>query len=460
MTCARRISLINPPPLKRIERGDMADYPHLGLGYMAAYLKSKGCEVQIIDGKFERIDFQDVKQRLSLWQPDIVGITAMTHEIKRAVQVAEMVKEIFPEVTTVVGGPHATALPAQTLIEFPSFDVAVFGEGEYTLFELVSAIGSGRSLENVKGIAYRVANRIQTNEPRGLINNLDELPFPAWELYPGSNVYPVITVRGCPFSCNFCMRVLGSKLRKRTPVNVINELKSLVDTYGARFIHFMDETFTIDQRQLNELLAMMLENGLHESVAWDAQTRADVADGDLLQRMKDANCKWIGFGIESGNARVLKAAGKGITLNQASQAVKAAKKAGLKTDGFFIFGHPFETAKTVWDTINFATRLNTTRVTFGIMVPYPGTQIYELARKGEGGYRLISQNWQDFNKNIGNSLELTGLSRKQMERAQILGYLKFYLFNLRFIAGAQYLVRQRRLALAIVKKALGIKNAR
>ena len=459
MTSAQRISLVNPPPQKRIERWDMADYPHLGLGYIAAYLKSKGNEVQIVDGKFERIDLQDVKQRLSLWQPDIVGITAMTHEIQRAAQVAEIAKGILPEAITVVGGAHATALPAQTLAEFSSFDVAVFGEGEYTFSEFVSAIGNVRSWQNIKGIAYRVGNSIETNEPRDLINNPSELPFPAWELYPRSNVYPIITARGCPFRCNFCMRVLGDRVRKRAPENVINELKSVLKTYNPRFIHFVDETFTIDKRLANNLLELMLKNGFHKRIKWDAQTRPDAADYDLFKKMKAAGCECIGLGIESGNKQILEATGKGTTLNQALIAVNAAKKAGIKTDGFFIFGHPFETTKTVWDTMNYAIKLNTTTVTFGTMVPYPGTQIYELARSGGGDYRLLSQNWQDFNKNIGNSLELTNLSRKQMERAQVLAYLKFYLFNFRFIAGIQYLILQRRLALVILKKVLGIKGS-
>ena len=126
---------------------------------------------------------------------------------------------------------------------------------------------------------------------------------------------------------------------------------------------------------------------------------------------------------------------------------------------FAILGHPNENAETVKDTVNFATKLNTTTVTFGLMVPYPGKRIYEMAMKGEGGYRLLSQSWQDFNKNIGISLELTTLSRKQMETAQVLGYLRFYLYNFRFIAGAQYLFLQRRLAVAIIKKLLRMRNA-
>lgn len=450
----KRVTLVNPPPEKRIEKWDMISFPHLGLGYIAAYLKSKGYEIQIIDGKFERVNLEEIKRRLALWQPSIVGITAMTHEIQRAATVAEVVKEVLPESTTVIGGPHATAIPAQTLVEFPCFDVAVFGEGEYTFFELVDAIRSMKSWEDIKGIAYRRANGVRTNETREWIKKLDELPFPAWEFSPKSDAYPILMSRGCPFRCNFCMRVLGSKLRKRSPENVISELKSLSDIYSPKFVHFMDEMFTVSKRHANAIIDLILENNLHKKIRWDAQTRPDLVDYEFLQKIKAAGCEWIGFGVESGNEQILKATGKGIKLDQVIEAVNAARKAHIKTDAFFIFGHPYETPKTVRDTIDFATKLNTTRVTFATMVPYPGTRIYEMARRGEGGYRLISQNWGDFNKNIGNSLELETLSRKQMERLQILGYLRFYASNLRFIDGVRYFMSQRRLGWAIIKKVL------
>jgi radical SAM superfamily enzyme YgiQ (UPF0313 family) len=129
-----------------------------------------------------------------------------------------------------------------------------------------------------------------------------------------------------------------------------------------------------------------------------------------------------------------------------------AKKAGLKTDGYFILGHPNETKQTATDTINFAAKLNPTKVTIGIMTPYPGTEIFNMAMKGEGGYRLLSSDWSDYNKNIGNSLEMITLTRKDLEKLQMLGYIKFYLYNFRLIAGAQYFFSQWRLGLSILKK--------
>lgn len=250
------------------------------------------------------------------------------------------------------------------------------------------------------------------------------------------------------------MRVMGSTVRKRAPENVFAELQSCVSTYSPKHIHLMDETLTLDKKNLMKLLDMMLENGLQKKITWDAQTRPDVSDYELFKKMKAAGCIWIGIGIEAGNEKILKASGKGTTIKQITNAVRMAKRAGLKTDGYFILGHPFETPRAAMDTINLATKLNTTMVTFGLMTPYPGTEIARMVKEGKGGYRLLSENWEDYNKNIGDSMELETLSIKQMKRLQVLGYLKFYLFNFRFIAGVQYIFRQRRLVPSILGKLL------
>jgi len=449
------ITLVNPPPRRIIEYGDAPDHPHLGLGYVAGFAISRNIECAVIDAKFEAVGLGEVQSRLYRQKPDVVGITAMTHEIVQADKVAKIAKQISPQTITVVGGPHATALPSQTLVEFPSFDIVVFGEGEYTFFELITAIEKQEGLEGIRGIGYRKTNDVQLNGPREPIKDLDQLPFPAWDLFPKSDTYPVTTTRGCPFRCNFCMRVLGSKVRKRSPPKIVEELQMDIGVYNARFIRVADEVFAIDKKYAHEILDLLIEKGLHKKIGWDTVTRVDLVDYDLLKKIKAAECSWLGFGVESGNEEILKASKKGITLEQVTKAIKMAKKAGLKTGSFFILGHPFETRKTAQDTIKFATKLNTDTVAFGIMVPYPGTEIYEMAKKGEGGYKIISADWADYNKTIGNSLELETLSRKELERLELLAYLRFYLFNYRFLDLAKLFLNQRRVVLTAIKKLIG-----
>jgi anaerobic magnesium-protoporphyrin IX monomethyl ester cyclase len=443
------VVLVNPPPPKLVERWDKPPYPHLGLACIASYLKSKGIACNVIDAKFEGVSLEEVETRLRILNPTIVGITSMTHEIYNADAVAQLAKKINPQVITVIGGCHVTALPLETMDEFKNFDVAIIGEGEYTFADVVN-----KNLEDVEGIAWRKGDEVKINKPREPIQNLDDLPMPAWELFPKSSEYPMVTARGCPYKCNFCMRVMGNKVRKRSPQNVVAEMKKCVNAYHPKILRFMDETFTVNKSYLNEVLDLIITSGLQKKVKWDAQTRVDLVDEELLRKMKTAGCFALGFGVESGNQEILKNSGKNINLEQVVKATRLARKVGLQTEAYFIFGHPFETYQTAKDTINFAAKINTTKTTFGIMVPYPGTQIYELAKKGEGGYILISDDWRDYNKNIGNSLELKTLSRKQMERFQIEGYIYFYLRNLRFVDGAKYLVSQRRLGASILKKAL------
>jgi len=448
------ITLIDPPPFKIIEIHDAPECSRLGLGYIAGFLKNRGISCSVIDAKSEMLHLGEVEERVREQKPDIVGITAMTHEVTQADIVAKLVRRISPNVIVVLGGPHATTLPDQTLVEFPSFDAVVFGEGEYTFYELVTAIEKQGSLEGIQGVAYRTKNHIHMNEPREFNKNLDALPFPAWDMFPKSTTYSIITTRGCPFNCNFCMRVLGNKVRRRTPRNVIEELERDVEAFGAKFIHFYDETFAINKESANHVLDLMIERGLHTKIKWDAITRVDVADYELFRKMKAAGCDYVGFGVESGDEQILKATQKGITKNQATSSIKMAKRVGLKTGSYFIIGHPFETRGTAQETIDFATKLNTTTVAFGIMVPYPGTKVYEMAKAGSGGYKIISTDWKDFNKTIGNSLELEHLSRKEMEKLELLAYLKFYLGNLRFLSLIKLFLNQRRVIFKAIKKLL------
>jgi radical SAM superfamily enzyme YgiQ (UPF0313 family) len=173
--------------------------------------------------------------------------------------------------------------------------------------------------------------------------------------------------------------------------------------------------------------------------------------------MAKAGCFEINFGIESGNQEILKRVGKDFALDEARKVIPMVKKAGIEVANLFILGHPGETRETIMDTINFAVELNSDRVAFGIMVPYPGTEVARMAANGEGGYRLLSQNWSDYNKYLGNALEIEGISRKELERLQAWGYLKFYLWNFRFIDLAKILIRRWREGVASLKRITRVK---
>lgn len=449
----REVILINPPPLNWREKHDALNHPHLGLAYLSAYLRQNNFKCRPIDAKFERINLEELGKAIKKYRPILVGITAMTHEIGQAAQVARLAKELFPEVKTVLGGAHATALPQETLRQFPEFDMAVVGEGEITLLELVKTFLQGGEFSKITGLAFRPSSgAIVLNSCRQPIQNLDSLPFPAWDLFPPSQTYSLITTRGCPFRCKFCMRVSGNQPRKRNYQNVLEEFKMNINKYGATQILVEDESFGLDRKQAYPFLDALADSGLNKKVKWVTQTRVDLVDEEFFQKLKAAGCAWVGFGVESGNEKILKEIGKGITLKKVEESISLAKKTGLQTGSYFIIGHPYETKQTAWDTINFAAKLNTATVAFGIMVPYPGTEIYSMALRGEGGYRIISSDWADFNKTIGASLELETLSRKELEKLQLLAYFVFYFKNWRFWDFFKLLLGEKKIVFAVLKK--------
>jgi anaerobic magnesium-protoporphyrin IX monomethyl ester cyclase len=450
-TKMKKVVLIKTAP-EKILQGQWYHMPLLNLGYLAAVLERIGVDVNIIDAQFEGLGLSQTVERARQTGSRLFGITAMTHEIRRAHEVAKAIKEAIPGAIMVIGGPHATALPIMTIKEFPSFDYLVVGEGESTLAELVSALELSTELNSVKGLVFRKDGEIVVNEERNWIQDLDNIPFPAWHLYPRAKRYPIFSSRGCPFKCTFCMRVLGSRVRYRSVENVVEEMNDVYKHFQPSGFSFQDETFTASLERTGELSDAIIRSGLHRRVKWDVQTRVDLVNFDLFRKMKEAGCEEVGLGIESGSDSVLQRVGKKITTGQARKAVLLAKKAGLMTSAYFIIGHPNETREDVLGTINFAAKLNTTEVAFGLMVPYPGTEIYQMAINGQGGYRVISSDWSDFDKHLGNALELQNLDRKSMELLQMQAYLTFYLRNLRFFALMAYVFEKRSAILYMIRK--------
>jgi anaerobic magnesium-protoporphyrin IX monomethyl ester cyclase len=431
------------------------EYPNIGLGYLSSFLKANGIEVIVIDAQFEGLSLEDTKKYIQEFRPEVLGFSAMTHEIVIAAEWAKEFKKLSQDVLVIIGGPHATVAAEQTLREFSVFDMAVIGEGELTLLEVARLFRTkGYNLKSIKGIAWRNGDNIIINEERALISDLDSLPFPSYEHTNRKlNIYPLYSSRGCPGRCIFCCRILGDKIRVRSPENVLKEIQFAINKYNPELIDFCDETFTIPKAraiEISDLISQEFDGKIH----WTASSRANGVDEYLFRKMKQSGCVRIYFGVESGNDTILKSICKGITIADAKNAVNLAKRTGLNTGSFFIIGHPFETSETIKDTINLAAELNTTTVAFGIMVPYPGTVIHDMAVKGGGNYKLISNKWEDYNKQVGNALELNNLSRKELEHWQRMAYITFYTRNHRYKDLVRLVISQRNLAIEMLGKLL------
>jgi anaerobic magnesium-protoporphyrin IX monomethyl ester cyclase len=383
-----------------------------------------------------RLSLDQTVERIVALRPRVLGIGAMTPMVMTAAEVAARVKEQLPEVRTVLGGFHATFLPERSLEEFASFDHVAVGESEVSFCELVRRVLAGEPCDDIPGIWSRTITGCTHNGRGSIPPTLDELGEPGWHLFDPADLaahcttLPVMGVRGCPFACNFCSRPYGRKVRKRAPSAIVDEIARDVEDFGVRKLHFYDETFSVDHRHTHELCLDIVDRGI--DVEWTCTVHANTVDADLARLMQQAGCSHVGYGVESGDPAILKAMGKGVDKARIERARRILKEVGITTMAFFIFGHPNETRRSIWRTIRFAVRLNPDVAAIGILVPYPGTDTWELAIRGEGGYRKLSPDWRDYNKQLGNAVELEAVPRREVEFYQLLAYVLIYLCNGRF----------------------------
>ena len=448
------VVLINPPVEQVKEEHDAPPFGHIGRAYLGAALRESGIDCKIIDAKLSRLSYEQLVESILKMNPSILGITSFSHEINIAANLSSTIKGHLSETMIVIGGAHASSLPEETLNNFKSFDFLVKGEGERTFPALAKAIlhHAEQNITNLHGIGFRSNGDVIITPKGDWINDLDSISFPAWDLFPQMKFFPVISSRGCPFKCVFCARMLGDRIRLRSPENVISELHLLQERFGAKEILFFDETFGFRENWLTKFLDGLIISGLNQKMKWGIETRAHLLTQELLQKFKKAGCVKIDFGVESGNEQILKIIKKGETKEDFIRAARLIKEAGIKSHSYYILGHPYETKETAKETIDFAARLNTDYISIGIMIPYPGTEVARMAAGGEGGYHKISSNWSDYNKQLGNAIEMESLSRAELTKLQLLGYLNFYLKNIKVMPFIQNIWVYRKLIISIIKK--------
>jgi len=435
-----KILLIVPPIRLDINRdiGHAELFPHLGLCYVASFLRSKGHDVLVCDAPAEKISMSVIGRKIVSFNPNIVGITAKTLQIHEAHEVAKIAKNVNSEIITIIGGVHSTALPVETLDEFSFFDLSVAGEGEETMAEIAASFDNDGNLSKIKGTAYRDSGSVIMSQPREYISDLDSIPFPAFDQLPLDyyrpyyspskkiRTLPILSKRGCPQKCNFCFKVQGDKLRMRSIENVTVEIKRDIEVFNVGQIIFQDETFTIDKKWAVNICESILSNGLNKRTEYICETRVDAVDIELLKLMKKAGFAVINYGAESGSQTILDKNSKGINIDQIKQAIKLTKEAGIKVHTNFIVGQAFENEKTIAETVNLALEMDPDFVGFSILVPFPGTEVWKMAEDNIGGLKIISRDWRKYGTQIGGALELDSVPRWRLERLQATAYFKFY----------------------------------
>lgn len=438
----------------------------LGIAYIAAVLERQGHNVKLIDAPAMQYDKEDLVNQARSFGPDLVGISTTTASFTKALAIANEVKAQFG-LTVIVGGPHITALPEETL-DNPCFDIGVVGEGEMTMVDLADKLQSGEDLEDARGIVYREQGRVRRNPERPYIVDLDSVPFPARHLLSPLAVYrptpsayrclpqaTMITSRGCPYNCTFCDRsVFGSTYRARSARNVVDEMEMLVEKHGAKEIRFWDDTFNIDARRVIQICEEIRARGI--DVPWTCLGRVNHMNAEVLRAMAESGCWQVDYGIESGNQQLLDGIRKGLTLDMIRTVTKMTREAGIRMRGFFMLGLPDETEETMKQTIEFAKKLDLSAAVFHITTPFPGTELYKTVL--ESGELDMKAGWDDYSifSSEASPYVPKGLTHETIEHYQTQAYHAFYMrlsFILRQVLGIRSLsdIRRYMTGLAVVR---------
>lgn len=393
-----------------IKPNNLADHiqPSLGHGYLASQIRHHH-DVMIHDCIKENTPAEKINKIVERYDPDVIGIQCYTFDTPKVYRMFKTMKEDFPEKITVVGGAHISSIPIESYNQFqPYVDYAFNSEAEIGFPKFLAALERQQKVfPHIEGLIWRRNGQVVSNPPV-FVQNLDELGFPAWDMmppetYPESQhgafyekfpIAPMITTRGCPYSCTFCSAPIlsGKRLRHHSVEYVQKHILMLYDR-GVREIHIVDDNFTFDLDYCKAVLRGIIDLKLDISLATPNGIRMDRLDDEILELMKEAGQYLITVAVESGTDRILKKMKKATTVDKIRQNIAMIRRRGFPVAGFFILGYPTETREEMRQTIRFSKELGLIRANFFTYLPLPGTESYnELVKSGE----IEKVDWNNF----------------------------------------------------------------
>jgi radical SAM superfamily enzyme YgiQ (UPF0313 family) len=416
-----KILLISPSTEKSIP---------LNLGYVGSFL-SNFYDTKILNlGLYQ--NYKKFLHEIKKFDPDIVGISCVTPTFEEGLKIAKFCKELNPNVKIVFGGIHPSVMPLETL-QNENVDFVIRGEGEYSMLSLVKNLERGK-ISSIRGVCGKYNGKLFVNERSPFIENLDAIPIPhtilELEKYkiskcpkePPYNSAYVLSSRGCPFNCIYCSLpiIMGHKCRYHSIKRVIEELNYLRNEKGIRSIRFVDANFNIHKKRVIKLCKEMIKEKL--DINWVCNAHVNFADKEVLTWMKRAGCVLINYGIESASQKILNNARKNIKIDQIIATLKLTKKIGIGCVGYFMFGLPGESKDTAMLTIQFAKSFEFKHVYFSLAIPFPGTKLYEWAKRNN---YLISEKWSDYITNVP-LIRTPLLGEQDLKNILTRAYLEFY----------------------------------
>ncbi len=436
-----RIAIVNPPrvkgyPVTREDRLEYIDYgeifPPLTLLYTAAILEKEGFEVLMIDANGFDITIDEVEQKIKKFKPEILLTRFAIDTIPYDARVLKIAKKANPKCLTLVRSKiisDSLILQKEVFKKYP-IDFLIMGEVEIVVPQVAKAKFNNKPLSKALGLAYFKGGKIIKTAPAPKFFDLNNMPFPAYDLSGGISCYRtgtqwppftnVFSSRGCPYHCVFCSG--HDTYQARNPQNVVDELEWLVKNYKLKNFYFFDDIFTVNQKRTKEICREIIKRGL--KLRWSCGTRVDCVSEDLLKEMKKAGCWMVCYGIESGNQEILDRNFKNFKLEQAEEAVKMAKKAGIATYAMLVLGLPGETKETIEKTIKFIDKINPDYAQYCVAVPFPNTPFFdEYKKKGW----ITTFDWTKYNPLGFPVISTPEISDKELNKLHYQAYRRFLL---------------------------------
>jgi len=380
-----RVILIYPP----YELEQRARHFPFGVAYVAAALRARGFAVRVVDMEGNDLTLAAAAHEIARAPADLVGLGGMVTRYRWVKLLVPLIRRAHPRAFILAGNSGAATVP-HLYLQRAGVDACCLGEGEIPAVGLAEALAAGRDWRAVPGLAYLEDGAVKVSGPAPRVANLDELPWPAWDLFPteryvtcpdhrrpGARHLDVVATRGCPYECTFCYRIYGRRVTRRSPAAVAEEIEAIVRRFRLDIFGFRDDLLMTNRAWLEELCHILISKRLRRP--WSCLGRVDLVDRPLLALMRAAGCFWISYGVESGSPEILAEMKKGLDPAQAVSALRQTAAAGIHADASFMIGMPSESRATVAATVDLCRQADIT-ATFNFVTPYPGSELYDWAR--------------------------------------------------------------------------------
>ncbi|WP_321504057.1 B12-binding domain-containing radical SAM protein [uncultured Methanoregula sp.] len=410
-------------------------FPPLNLAFLAAYAERKGHTVIIIDGEVEGLSINAMVERVQNFNPDLIGITATTPFYHIAVELGNALKKVI-NAPICIGGPHITILKEKSFEK--SFDYAFINEADNSWNEFLDKFEKNGNIEDVKGLLLRKENEVIFTGAPTPCKDVNKIVIPARhllknELYNLGTIKglkkftTIMTVRGCPFNCIFCStKVFGKDIRRRSPELVIREIKECIDKFGIEHFMFLDDTLTLHRQHIMDICDLIIKENLN--ITFEGSTRANLVDEELIKKMTDAGLIRLSFGLESVDETIRETMKKMVPLESYIVANKLTNKFGIETLNSCMIGLPGESYETVKKTLAFLRRSKEIKqANISIAVPYPGTELFEMAKNGENGLKLETEDFSKYRRYNAAVMTVGELSPEKLLDIQNEAFASIYL---------------------------------